>query len=84
MLAKCMQDNDCIFVLFISIFHMIRHLRGEEVDALSIRELQGLEIQLDTALKRTRSRKVLHLYPTKNIILYLYTFMDHLYTNMYV
>ncbi|CAE6073977.1 unnamed protein product [Arabidopsis arenosa] len=35
----------------------LRHLRGEEVDGLSMRELQGLEMQLDTALKRTRSRK---------------------------
>ncbi|EOA25101.1 hypothetical protein CARUB_v10018408mg [Capsella rubella] len=35
----------------------VRHLKGEEVDALSIRELQGLEMQLDTALKKTRSRK---------------------------
>jgi hypothetical protein len=35
----------------------VRHLRGEELDALSIRELQGLEMQLDTSLKRTRSRK---------------------------
>ncbi|CAL9248027.1 unnamed protein product [Arabidopsis halleri] len=35
----------------------LRHLRGEEVDGLSIRELQGLEMQLDTALKKTRSRK---------------------------
>ncbi|XP_056844003.1 truncated transcription factor CAULIFLOWER A-like [Raphanus sativus] len=35
----------------------LRHLKGEEVDALSIRELQGLEMQLDTSLRRTRSRK---------------------------
>ncbi|AEE77628.1 AGAMOUS-like 79 [Arabidopsis thaliana] len=35
----------------------LRHLRGEEVDGLSIRDLQGVEMQLDTALKKTRSRK---------------------------
>ncbi|CAH8384942.1 unnamed protein product [Eruca vesicaria subsp. sativa] len=35
----------------------LRHLNGEEVDALSIRELQDLEMQLDTSLKKTRSRK---------------------------
>ncbi|VVB04453.1 unnamed protein product [Arabis nemorensis] len=35
----------------------LRHLKGEEVDTLNIRELQGLEMQLDTALKKTRSRK---------------------------
>ncbi|CAF1920564.1 unnamed protein product [Brassica napus] len=35
----------------------LRHLKGEEVDALSIRELQSLEMQLDTSLRRTRSRK---------------------------
>ncbi|KAF8094832.1 hypothetical protein N665_0351s0001 [Sinapis alba] len=35
----------------------LRHLKGEEIDALSIRELQGLEMQLDASLRRTRSRK---------------------------
>ncbi|ESQ32543.1 hypothetical protein EUTSA_v10004826mg [Eutrema salsugineum] len=35
----------------------LRHLKGEEVDSLSIRELHALEMQLDTSLKRTRSRK---------------------------
>ncbi|KAF8095580.1 hypothetical protein N665_0329s0001 [Sinapis alba] len=35
----------------------LRHLKGEEIDALSIRELQGLEMQLDTSLRRNRSRK---------------------------
>lgn len=40
----------------------LRHLRGEEVDGLSIRDLQGVEMQLDTALKKTRSRKVIYMY----------------------
>ncbi|XP_010552418.1 PREDICTED: truncated transcription factor CAULIFLOWER A-like [Tarenaya hassleriana] len=35
----------------------LRHLKGEELDALSLRELQSLEMQLDTALKKTRTRK---------------------------
>lgn len=35
----------------------IRHFSGEELDPLSLRELQNLEQQLDTALKRVRTRK---------------------------
>lgn len=35
----------------------IRNLSGEELDPLSLRELQYLEQQLDTALKRIRTRK---------------------------
>ncbi|GAB4827995.1 hypothetical protein Ancab_034883 [Ancistrocladus abbreviatus] len=34
-----------------------RHYAGEEIDTLTLRELQHLEQQLDTALKRIRSRK---------------------------
>nr|QSB37191.1 AP1/FUL-like protein [Paeonia suffruticosa] len=35
----------------------MRHISGEELDPLSLRELQNLEQQLDTALKRVRTRK---------------------------
>ncbi|KAL3376455.1 hypothetical protein AABB24_003069 [Solanum stoloniferum] len=35
----------------------IRHFMGEDLDAFNLREFQGLEQQLDTALKRVRSRK---------------------------
>ncbi|KAF7136325.1 hypothetical protein RHSIM_Rhsim08G0076800 [Rhododendron simsii] len=35
----------------------IRHYVGEDLDPLSLRELQSLEQQIDTALKRIRSRK---------------------------
>lgn len=35
----------------------IRHYLGEDLDPLSLRELQSLEQQLDTALKRVRMRK---------------------------
>nr|AAK72467.1 MADS-box transcription factor DEFH28 [Antirrhinum majus] len=35
----------------------IRNYVGEDLDHLSMRELQSLEQQLDTALKRTRTRK---------------------------
>lgn len=35
----------------------IMHYMGEELDPLSLRELQSLEQQLDTALKRIRTRK---------------------------
>ncbi|GMP30791.1 hypothetical protein CsSME_00005299 [Camellia sinensis var. sinensis] len=36
----------------------IRHYVGEDLDPLSVRELQNLEQQIDTALKKIRSRKV--------------------------
>uniref|UniRef100_A0A5B6YNU5 Putative APETALA1/FRUITFUL like protein n=1 Tax=Davidia involucrata TaxID=16924 RepID=A0A5B6YNU5_DAVIN len=35
----------------------IRHYVGEDLDPLSLRELQNLEQQIDTALKRIRTRK---------------------------
>nr|WAU46435.1 FUL-like protein [Vitis pseudoreticulata] len=35
----------------------LRHFVGEDLDPLSLRELQNLEQQLDTALKRIRTRK---------------------------
>ncbi|THG01225.1 hypothetical protein TEA_007219 [Camellia sinensis var. sinensis] len=35
----------------------IRHYVGEDLDPLSVRELQNLEQQIDTALKKIRSRK---------------------------
>lgn len=42
----------------IDILYIVRHYMGEELDPLSLRELQSLEQQLDTALKRIRTRKV--------------------------
>lgn len=50
-----------IHILITKIFfliYIIRHYMGEELDPLSLRELQSLEQQLDTALKRIRTRKV--------------------------
>ncbi|KAK9272473.1 hypothetical protein L1049_002846 [Liquidambar formosana] len=35
----------------------IRHFTGEDLDPVSLRELQNLEQQLDTALRRVRTRK---------------------------
>lgn len=35
----------------------MRHYVGEDIDAMTLRELQQLEQQVDTALKRIRSRK---------------------------
>ncbi|KAK0585903.1 hypothetical protein LWI29_036047 [Acer saccharum] len=35
----------------------LRHFTGEDLDPLSLRELQSLEQQIDTSLKRIRSRK---------------------------
>ncbi|CAI0447300.1 unnamed protein product [Linum tenue] len=36
----------------------LRHYNGQDLDSLSLRELQNLEQQLDSALKHIRSRKV--------------------------
>jgi len=36
-----------------------RHYLGEDLQAMSPKELQNLEQQLDTALKHIRTRKVL-------------------------
>uniref|UniRef100_M0ZLS1 Agamous-like MADS-box protein AGL8 homolog n=1 Tax=Solanum tuberosum TaxID=4113 RepID=M0ZLS1_SOLTU len=35
----------------------IRHYMGQDLDPLSLRELQSIEQQIDTSLKRIRSRK---------------------------
>ncbi|KAG7036769.1 Agamous-like MADS-box protein AGL8-like protein [Cucurbita argyrosperma subsp. argyrosperma] len=35
----------------------IRHYLGEELEPLNLRELQSLEQQLDSSLKRIRARK---------------------------
>ncbi|CAN4079505.1 unnamed protein product [Withania somnifera] len=35
----------------------IRHYMGQDLDPLSLREIQSLEQQIDTSLKRIRSRK---------------------------
>ncbi|KAL4633422.1 hypothetical protein ACB092_04G121700 [Castanea dentata] len=35
----------------------LKHFRGEELDSLSLKELQSLEQQLDSALKHIRTRK---------------------------
>lgn len=37
---------------------LCRHYMGEDLDSLSLKELQNLEQQLDTALKHIRSKKV--------------------------
>ncbi|CAN1334400.1 Agamous-like MADS-box protein AP1 [Linum perenne] len=37
--------------------HLSRNLVGEEIDPMSLREFQQLEQQIDTALKKVRSRK---------------------------
>ncbi|XP_042457474.1 truncated transcription factor CAULIFLOWER A-like [Zingiber officinale] len=41
-----------------------RHLTGEQLDKLTLKELQQLEQQLDTALKKIRSRKNNTLFET--------------------
>lgn len=42
----------------------IRHYVGEELNSLSLRELQSLEQQIDTSLKRVRSRKNQFMHET--------------------
>lgn len=41
-----------------SFINFSRNYTGENLDPLSLRELQSLEQQIDTALKRVRTRKV--------------------------
>ena len=45
---------------------------GEDLDPLSLRELQNLEQQLDTALKRIRTRKV----EINFVIIYIIVLLD--------
>ena len=50
--------------------YIFRHFVGEDLDPLSLRELQNLEQQLDTALKRIRTRKVgMNLFFFVNVLL---------------
>lgn len=41
---------------------MSRHLLGEDLGPLSVKELQQLERELEVALSKARQRKVLDLY----------------------
>ncbi|KAF4395153.1 hypothetical protein G4B88_018023 [Cannabis sativa] len=45
-----------------------KHFMGEELDSLSMKELQNLEQQLDSALKHVRSRKDKALQEQNNIL----------------
>nr|GMD38999.1 putative MADS box protein [Ipomoea batatas] len=36
---------------------MYRHYMGEDIDSLSLKELQNLEHQIDSSMKHIRSRK---------------------------
>nr|AMS35024.1 APETALA-like protein [Cornus sanguinea] len=45
-----------------------RHYMGEDLDSLSLRELQNLEQQLDTALKRIRSGKNQQIYESISVL----------------
>lgn len=49
----------CMFLL-ITWTSMGRHYLGEDLDSLTLKEIQSLEHQLETALKQIRSRKVLN------------------------
>nr|KAJ0212049.1 hypothetical protein LSAT_V11C400201160 [Lactuca sativa] len=45
-----------------------RHFMGEDLDSLSLKELQNLEQQLDTALKHVRLRKDKELQDQNNTL----------------
>ncbi|EXB89123.1 Agamous-like MADS-box protein AGL8-like protein [Morus notabilis] len=45
-----------------------KHFLGEELDSLTLKELQNLEQQLDSALKHTRSRKDKALQEQNNLL----------------
>lgn len=51
-------DNVYWLWLIVSVYSNGRHLLGEQLDSLTIKELQQLEQQLDSSLKHIRSRKV--------------------------
>jgi hypothetical protein len=46
-----------------TLYHLqCRNFVGNDLDPLSVKELQSLEQQLDTSLKRIRTRKVKNAY----------------------
>jgi MADS-box transcription factor len=47
-----------------------RHYMGEDLGSMSLKELQSLEQQLDTALKLIRTRRVHILYYTSHTFYY--------------
>lgn len=51
-------------------FFFVRHLMGEQLESLPLKELQQLEQQLDNSLRRIRSRKV--VYSSKLIVYILF------------
>lgn len=59
-----MISDTALKELICSILH--RHFRGEDLDSLSLKDLQSLEHQLDSALKHIRTRKVHTLYSSYN------------------
>lgn len=50
--------NDLFYSFWSCLFDHIRQLMGEDLDTASLRELQYLEQQFDSALKNIRRRKV--------------------------
>lgn len=58
-IVSIMKETKPKYYFLIDIY---RHFVGEDLDSLSLKELQNLEQQLDSALKHIRSRKVKSFY----------------------
>lgn len=56
--------------------HIFRHYMGEDLDSLTLKEIQSLEQQLDTALKNIRSRKVC-MHACSLILMFIYEICMH-------
>lgn len=55
-IEKNKKKTDKLWTLIF--LEICRHFMGEDLESLSVRELQQLEQQLDAALRHVRSRKV--------------------------
>lgn len=54
-------------LLFYYLIIACRHYMGEELETLSMKDLQNLEHQIDVSLKHIRTRKVhFFIYATRN------------------
>ncbi|CAI0427396.1 unnamed protein product [Linum tenue] len=54
----CVSTTTKLVLEYTLLLLICRHYNGQDLDSLSLRELQNLEQQLDSALKHIRSRKV--------------------------
>lgn len=58
-MIRCYKIKNLMGRMIYSLYELeYRNFLGNELDPLSLKELQSLEQQLDTSLKRIRTRKV--------------------------